>query len=47
MWKELWNLTKMVIVGVASSLISSKIVEEIKKKVEKKKDKDGKDNLHS
>lgn len=41
MWKELWNLTKMVIVGVASSLISSKIIEDLqKRKEEKKKKKD-------
>ena len=43
MWKEVLKLAKMVIVGVASSLISSKIIEEIKKK----KEKDGKDNSDS
>ena len=47
MWKEVWKLAKMVIISVASSLISSKIVEEIEKKIKKNKDQDGKDNLHS
>ena len=43
MWKEVLKLAKMVIISVASSLISSKIIEEIKKK----KEKDGKDNSNS
>jgi hypothetical protein len=46
MWKEVWKLAKMVIISVASSLISSKIVEEVEKKIKKNKDQDGKDNLH-
>ena len=43
MWKEVLKVAKMVIISVASSLISSKIIEEIKKK----KEKDGKDNSNS
>lgn len=31
MWKELWNLVKIVAGGVASGLITAKIVEFLKK----------------
>ena len=31
MWKELWNLIKIIAGGVASSLISAKIIEFLKK----------------
>lgn len=31
MWKELWNLVKIVATGVASSLIAAKIIEKTKK----------------
>ena len=31
MWKELWNLVKIVVGGVASSLITAKIIEKLKK----------------
>jgi len=31
MWKELWNLIKIVAGGVASGLITAKIIEFLKK----------------
>lgn len=31
MWKELWNLVKIVGGGVASGLITAKIIEKLKK----------------
>jgi len=31
MWKELWNLVKIVAGGVASGLITAKIIEKMKK----------------
>jgi len=31
MWKELWNLVKIVTGGVASGLITAKIIEKLKK----------------
>ena len=31
MWKELWNLIKIVAGGVASALITAKIIEKLKK----------------
>lgn len=31
MWKELWNLVKIVAGGVASGLITAKIIENLKK----------------
>lgn len=31
MWKELWNLIKIVGGGVVSSLITTKIIEKLKK----------------
>ena len=31
MWKELWNLVKIVAEGVVSGLITAKIIEKLKK----------------
>ena len=31
MWKELWNLVKIVAGGVAAGLITAKIIEKLKK----------------